>query len=148
VLRFASSAYLARFTGSSRVHAKSDLRSYVAWCADRQLAPLTMARAEVERYVRWRQEVRRFKPFAHLGGVAPLTSLGVPGRLLHLALTLTTLVDLLAMSISGGDSWRASSRNRCWLQGCRKRPSVEGSQRWRDMAWPGTVPVRGLSGIL
>jgi integrase/recombinase XerD len=62
VLRLASSAYLARFTGSSRVHTESDLRLYFAWCADHQLAPLTMARAEVERYVRWIQEVRHFRP--------------------------------------------------------------------------------------
>jgi len=62
VLRLASSAYLARFTGSSRVHTESDLRLYLAWCADHQLAPLTMARADVERYVRWMQEVRHFKP--------------------------------------------------------------------------------------
>ena len=62
MLRLASAAYLTRFTGSSRVHTKSDLRLYFCWCADRQLAPLAVARAEVERYVRWMQEVRRFKP--------------------------------------------------------------------------------------
>jgi site-specific recombinase XerD len=58
----ASSPYLTRFTGSSRVHTESDLRLYFAWCADQQLAPLAVARVEVERYVRWMQEVRRFKP--------------------------------------------------------------------------------------
>ena len=52
VLRLASSAYLARFTDSSRVHTESDLRLYFTWCADRQLVPLAMARADVERYVR------------------------------------------------------------------------------------------------
>ena len=62
VLRLASSAYLTRFTGSSRVHTESDLRLYFAWCADQQLAPLAVARVEVERYVRWMQEGRRFKP--------------------------------------------------------------------------------------
>lgn len=62
VLRLESSAYLARFTGSSRVHTESDLRLYFAWCADHQLVPLAMARADVERYVRWMQEVRHFKP--------------------------------------------------------------------------------------
>jgi integrase len=58
----ASSAYLARFTGSSRVYTESDLRLYFTWCADHQLVPLAMARADVERYVRWMQEVRHFKP--------------------------------------------------------------------------------------
>jgi integrase/recombinase XerD len=62
VLRLATSAYLTRFTGSSRVHTESDLRLYFAWCAEHQLAPLAVARPEVERYVRWMQEVRRFKP--------------------------------------------------------------------------------------
>ena len=61
-MRLASSAYLTRFTGSSRVHTESDLRLYFAWCADHQLAPLAVARVEVERYVRWMQEVGRFKP--------------------------------------------------------------------------------------
>ncbi|WP_054051132.1 tyrosine-type recombinase/integrase [Alloactinosynnema sp. L-07] len=62
VLRLACAAYLARFTGSSRVHTESDLRIYLAWCAARQFAPLGMVRADVERYVRWMQEIRRFKP--------------------------------------------------------------------------------------
>jgi len=44
VLRLASSAYLARFTGSSRVHTESDLRLYFAWCADHQLGLLRCAK--------------------------------------------------------------------------------------------------------
>jgi hypothetical protein len=39
-LRLAAAAYLARFTGLSRIHAESDLRIYFAWCADRGLDPL------------------------------------------------------------------------------------------------------------
>lgn len=62
VLRLACAAYLARYTGSSRIHCTSDLRLYFRWCAERDLMPLAMVRAEVERYVRWMQEVRRFKP--------------------------------------------------------------------------------------
>jgi integrase/recombinase XerD len=62
VSRLASSAYLARFTGTSRMHTESDLRLYVAWCAERQLAPLAAVRLDIERYVRWMQEVGRFKP--------------------------------------------------------------------------------------
>jgi site-specific recombinase XerD len=34
-LRLAVTAYLARFKGSSREHTESDLRSYLAWCAER-----------------------------------------------------------------------------------------------------------------
>jgi hypothetical protein len=42
-LRLAVSAYLARFKGSSREHTESDLRCYLAWCAERGLDPLPPA---------------------------------------------------------------------------------------------------------
>jgi len=61
-LRLAAAAYLARFTGLSRTHAESDLRIYFVWCAERGVDPLAASRAQVELYVRWMQEVRRFKP--------------------------------------------------------------------------------------
>ncbi len=61
-LRLAVAAYLARYKGESRIHAESDLRAYLAWCAERDLPPLAAVRAQVELYVRWMQEVRRFKP--------------------------------------------------------------------------------------
>jgi integrase/recombinase XerD len=56
VLRLAASAYLGRYTGTSRGHSESDLRIYLAWCAERDLAPLAVGRQQVM------QEVRRFKP--------------------------------------------------------------------------------------
>ena len=62
VLRLATSAYLGRVTGISRMHTESDLRLFFAWCTDQHLAPLATQRAQIERYVRWMQEVRRFKP--------------------------------------------------------------------------------------
>ncbi|MFI0445915.1 hypothetical protein [Actinomadura sp. 6N118] len=62
VLRVATIAYLARYKGDSRMHTESDLRIYVAWCAERRLPPLTVRRAHVEMYVRWLQEIRRFRP--------------------------------------------------------------------------------------
>jgi hypothetical protein len=55
-------AYLTRFTGSSREHARSDLRCFLTWCADRHLHPLAARRPHLELYIRWMQEVRRFKP--------------------------------------------------------------------------------------
>jgi len=61
-LRLAAAAYLARFTGPCRMHTESDLRAYLAWCAERGVDPLAVERAQVELYVRWMQEVRRFKP--------------------------------------------------------------------------------------
>jgi len=61
-LRLAAAAYLARFKGSSREHTQSDLRCYLAWCAERGLDPLAAQRPHLELYIRWMQEIRRFKP--------------------------------------------------------------------------------------
>jgi site-specific recombinase XerD len=61
-LRLAAGAYLARFKGSSREHTESDLRCYLAWCAERGLDPLAAKRPHLELYIRWMQEIRRFKP--------------------------------------------------------------------------------------
>jgi len=61
-LRLAVTAYLARFKGSSREHTESDLRCYLAWCAEHGLDPLAARRPHLELYIRWMQEVRRFKP--------------------------------------------------------------------------------------
>ena len=61
-LRLAVAAYLARFKGSSREHTESDLRCYLAWCAERGLDPLAAQRPHLELYIRSMQEIRRFKP--------------------------------------------------------------------------------------
>jgi site-specific recombinase XerD len=50
------------FKGSSREHAESDLRCYLAWCAERGLDTLAARRPHLELYIRWMQEIRRFKP--------------------------------------------------------------------------------------
>jgi integrase/recombinase XerD len=61
-LRLAVAAYLARFKGSSREHTESDLRCYLTWCAEQRLDPLAAQRPHLELYIRWMQEIRRFKP--------------------------------------------------------------------------------------
>ena len=61
-LRLAVTAYLARFKGSSRQHTESDLRCYLAWCAEHGLDPLAAQRPHLELYIRWMQEIRRFRP--------------------------------------------------------------------------------------
>jgi integrase/recombinase XerD len=61
-LRLAVAAYLARFKGSSREHTESDLRCYLIWCAEHGLDPLAARRPQLELYIRWMQEIRRFKP--------------------------------------------------------------------------------------
>ena len=44
------------------MHTESDLRSYLIWCGERGLDLLAAQRPYVELYVRWMQEVRRYKP--------------------------------------------------------------------------------------
>ena len=61
-LRLAVAAYLARLKGSSREHTESDLRCYLTWCAERGLDPLAAQRPHLELYIRWMQEICRFKP--------------------------------------------------------------------------------------
>ena len=61
-LRLAVAAYLARFKGASRYHTESGLRCYLAWCAERGLDPRAARRPHLELYIRWMQEIRRFKP--------------------------------------------------------------------------------------
>src|SRR3954452_20433711 len=62
VPRLAVAAYLARFKGQSRIHTESDLRGYLNWCESRSLDPLAATRPHIELYVRWLQEVRRYRP--------------------------------------------------------------------------------------
>ena len=59
-LRLAAAAYLACFKGSSREHTGSDLRCYLAWCAEQGLDPLAVQPPYMGLYIRWMQEVRRF----------------------------------------------------------------------------------------
>jgi site-specific recombinase XerD len=61
-LRLAMSAYLARFKGISREHTYSDLNTFVIWCSERGVRPLAARRSDLELFVRWMQETRRFKP--------------------------------------------------------------------------------------
>src|SRR5947207_11773445 len=61
-LGLAVAAHLARYKGISRAHTDADLRMYLSWCARRSLDPLAVRRPDVELYVRWLQEARRFKP--------------------------------------------------------------------------------------
>ena len=56
------SAYLGRHRGASRLHTAFDLRIFLTWCTGQDLDPLAAVRADVERYVRWLQDVRRYQP--------------------------------------------------------------------------------------
>jgi hypothetical protein len=61
-LRLAMRAYLARFKSISREHTCLDLNTFVIWCAERGVRPLAARRADLELFVRWMQETRRFMP--------------------------------------------------------------------------------------
>ncbi|MBO3752605.1 hypothetical protein J5X84_41695 [Streptosporangiaceae bacterium NEAU-GS5] len=58
----ATAVHLARYTGPTRMHVASDLRIYLSWCTERDFDPLTVSRGQVELYVRWLPEIRRFRP--------------------------------------------------------------------------------------
>ena len=58
----AAVAHLSRYRGTSREHTESDLRVCFTWCHHRQLAPPTAQLHDLELYLRWLQDVRRFKP--------------------------------------------------------------------------------------
>ncbi|HZO69178.1 MAG TPA: tyrosine-type recombinase/integrase [Kribbellaceae bacterium] len=62
VVRAAVSAYLGRYRGQTRLHTESDLRVFLSWCTDQGLDPLAAVRVDIERYVRWPQDVRRYQP--------------------------------------------------------------------------------------
>jgi hypothetical protein len=62
VLRAAVAAYLGRYRGRTRQHSESDLRVILHWCTDHELDPLTAVRVDIERYVRWLQDVRHYQP--------------------------------------------------------------------------------------
>ena len=62
VFDLAVAAYLGRYRGTSRLHAESDLRVYLRWCASEALDPLAAARVDIERYLRWLQDVRCYQP--------------------------------------------------------------------------------------
>ena len=61
-LGLATVAHLSRCRGVSRQHTESDLRIFFTWCQDRELAPLTAQRNDLELYLRWMQDLRRFEP--------------------------------------------------------------------------------------
>src|SRR3954452_7628295 len=62
VLPAALCAYLGRYRGRTRPHTESDLQVFLRWCTDQDLDPLAAVRADIERYVRWLQDVRRYQP--------------------------------------------------------------------------------------
>jgi site-specific recombinase XerD len=50
------------YRGETRPHTESDLRVFLRWCTDQGLDPLAAVRVDIERYLRWLQDVRRYQP--------------------------------------------------------------------------------------
>ena len=48
--------------GASRLHTESDLQVFLRWCTGQGLDPLTALWADIERYLRWLQDVRHYQP--------------------------------------------------------------------------------------
>jgi integrase/recombinase XerD len=61
ILRAAVAAYLAAFQGMSRSHTDSPSRVPVL-VHDGDRDPLAARRIDIQLYLRWLQEIRRFKP--------------------------------------------------------------------------------------
>ena len=55
-------AYLGRYRGQTRLHTESDLHVFLRWCAEHHLEPLAAVRVDIERYVRWLQDVGCYQP--------------------------------------------------------------------------------------
>jgi hypothetical protein len=68
-LRLAGAAYLARFKSSSRDHTESDLRCYLAWCAEHGLDPLAARRPHLELYIPVDAENPPVQAIDHLAAV-------------------------------------------------------------------------------
>ena len=61
-LGLAAVAHLSRYRETSRQHTESDLSVFFERCRERQVAPLAAQRHDLELYLRWLRDVRRFKP--------------------------------------------------------------------------------------
>src|SRR4051794_36704204 len=48
--------------GPRGVHAESDLCCFLRWCQSGEISPLAARRVDLELYLRWMQNDRRFKP--------------------------------------------------------------------------------------
>ena len=61
-LNLAVTAYLARYKDQTRIHADSDLRCFLTWCARTGLEPMQARRVDLELFLRWMQLQRHYKP--------------------------------------------------------------------------------------
>ena len=56
----AAAGYLARYSGRTRDAYTLDLKTFFAWCAERNTEVFAMTRPHLEIYVRWMEEQRGY----------------------------------------------------------------------------------------
>jgi len=61
-VHLAAAGYLARYSGRTRDAYTLDLKTFFAWCAERNTEVFSMTRPHLEIYVRWMDEQRRYAP--------------------------------------------------------------------------------------
>src|SRR5450631_2194843 len=61
-VHLAAAGYLARYSGRTRDAYTLDLKTFFAWCAERNTEVFAMTRPHLEICVRWMEEQRRYAP--------------------------------------------------------------------------------------
>ena len=61
-VHLAAAGYLARYSGRTRDAYTLDLKTFFAWCAERNTEVFAMTRLHLEIYVRWMEEQRGYAP--------------------------------------------------------------------------------------
>ena len=61
-VHLAAAGYLARYSGRTRDAYTLDLKTFFAWCAERNTEVFAMTRPHLEIYVRWMEEQRGYAP--------------------------------------------------------------------------------------
>lgn len=61
-VHLAAAGFLARYSGRTRDAYTLDLKTYFAWCSDRETEVFAMTRPHLEIYVRWMEEQRGYAP--------------------------------------------------------------------------------------
>jgi site-specific recombinase XerC len=61
-VHLAAAGFLARYSGRTRDAYTLDLKTYFAWCAERDTQVFAMTRPHLEIYVRWMEEQRGYAP--------------------------------------------------------------------------------------
>ena len=121
----------------------ASFRGYLAWCAERALDPLAAQRPHVELYIRWMQEIRRYKPstvsrrFRRPAVPAESPTLGLLGLLIFE----TTGSDFADLGEERGLSTRRSAET------TERAAAHRSSALVRPVIYQASAVVAGLSAV-